>query len=48
MFNDNGNDNMFKPSLDIFNPKRWILAVVPGKAPISTYESEEVYVCKSQ
>ena len=40
MLNNNGNENIFKSSLDIFNPKRWILDVVPGKSPISTYESE--------
>ena len=34
MLNDNGNDNIFKSSLDIFYPNRWIPAVVPGKAPI--------------
>ena len=48
MFNDNGNDNISKSSLDIFNPKRWITTVVPGKAPISLYESETVCVYQSQ
>ena len=37
LFNDNGNENIFKSSLDILNPKRCIPAVVPGKAPIYPY-----------
>ena len=48
MFNDNGDDNIFNSSLYIFNPKRWITTVVPGKAPISLYESETVCVYQSQ
>ena len=30
VFNGNGNENIPKSSLDIFNPKRWITAVVSG------------------
>ena len=30
VFNDNGSENVFKSSLDIFKTKRWISAVVPG------------------
>ena len=36
-FNDNGNENIFKSSLDIFNPKRWVSAVVLGEDSISPY-----------
>ena len=39
VFNDNGNENIFKSSLYIFNPKLWIPAVVPGGTPISQYKS---------
>ena len=48
MLNDNGNENIFKSSLDIFNPKRWIPDVVPGEAPISLYKIETFYVCQSR
>ena len=34
--------------LNIFNPNLWIPAVVPGKDPISPYESERVCVGQSQ
>ena len=44
VLNDNGNDNIFKSSLGIFNLKFWITAVVPGKDPISPYKSENFYV----
>ena len=42
------NDNIFKSSLDIFNPKLWIPDVVPCESPISPYKSETFYVCQSQ
>ena len=48
MFKYNGYENIFKSSLDIFNPKRWIPAVVPYKAPIYPYKSETFCVCQSQ
>ena len=48
VFNYNGNENIFKSSLDIFDPKRWILRVVPGEAPISPYKSETFCVYQSQ
>ena len=48
VFNDNVNENVFKSSLDIFNPKRWISDVVPGEAPISPYKSETFCVFQSQ
>ena len=46
VFNDNGNDNIFKSSLNLFNPKCWITDVFPGEAPISPYESETLCVCQ--
>ena len=33
-FNDNGNDNIFKSLLNIFNPKIWIPDFFLGKSPI--------------
>ena len=48
LFNDNGNENIFKSSLDIFNPKCWIPDIFPGKSPISTETIETLYVCQSQ
>ena len=48
MLNDNGNENIFKSSLDNFNPKRWIPDVVTGEAPIYPCKSETFYVCQSK
>ena len=48
VFNDNGNSNILKSSLNIFNQKRWIPAVFPGKYLIYLYESETFYVCQSK
>ena len=48
VFSDNGNENIFKSSLNIFNPKLWIPDIVPGKAPIYQYESETFCVCQYQ
>ena len=48
VFNDNGNDNIFKSSLYIFNTKRCIPAVVPGKATIYPYERETFCFCQHQ
>ena len=47
-FNDNGNENIFKSSLDIFILKRWIPAVVTGESLISLYKSETFYVFQSK
>ena len=44
--NDNGNDNIFKSSLNTFNPMRWIRFVVPDRDSISPYESEKFYICQ--
>ena len=44
VFTEKRNENIVKSSLGIFNTKRWIPAVVPGKAPIYPYESETFYV----
>ena len=48
VLNDNGNENIFKSSIDIFNTKRWIPAIVPGEDPISPYENETFYVHQFQ
>ena len=48
VFNDNGNENILKYSLDIYNPRLLITGVAPGEAPISPYESETFCVCQSQ
>ena len=48
MFYDNGNKDIFKSSLYIFYPKRWIPAAMPGKSTIYLYESETFCVCQSQ
>ena len=48
VFNDNVNENIFKSSLDIFNPKLCVPGVVTVKASISSYKSETFCVCQSQ
>ena len=48
IFNENMNENVFKSSLGIFDPKRWIPAVVHGKAPIFPNKSEKFCVCLYQ
>ena len=48
VFNDNGNESIFKSSLDILNPKCWIPAVVPGKSTIYTCKNETFRVCQPQ
>ena len=48
VFNDNGNENIFNSSLDIFNKKRCIPAIIPGEDPIYPYKSETFCVYQSQ
>ena len=48
MFNDNGNENIFKSSLNIFNTKHCIPAIVHVEDPISPYKSETFCVYQSQ
>ena len=46
VFNDNGNENIFNSSLNLFNPNFWIADVFPGEAPIYPYESDTLCVCQ--
>ena len=48
VFNNNSNDNIFKSTLNILNPKRLITAVVPGKYSIASYGSETFFIFQSQ
>jgi hypothetical protein len=47
IYDDNGNENIFKSSLDFLHPTRWVPPVVPGEAVISPFESE-TFCCQLQ
>ena len=47
MYNEFGDKNKFKSSLDYFHPKRWIPAISPGEGFVSPFEKETFAICQS-